>query len=150
MMNFGKSLVFKFRPQQLMTRGYRTYDCELYMSHLEGHMNEKTVKILSTRISKPGCGSSIKKYLGELNKKVKGNDGFNSAESFWVPMTQNSLVSYESRRMITISEWNSREAWIKWLNSDTRKIVNENHKDSIESEEHLTLVPIPPPPIFLL
>ena len=152
-MNFGKigkTIASKFNPQRIMACGYRTYDCELYMGQLEEYLNDKPVKILSTRISTPGNESQIKKYLSELNKRVQKYDGFTGAESYWAPMTTNSLVSIQSRRMITISEWETRDAWKKWLNSKCRKIAKEDYKKSIESEEHITLENIPPPPIFLL
>ena len=150
MMNFSKTLASRFRPQRFLSRGYTSYDCDLYMGQLEGFMDKKPVKILSTRIAKPGREFNIKKYLGDLNKKVKNYEGFENAESYWVPMTQNSLVAYQSRRMITISSWESRAAWNKWLKSECRKKSNKKFEEAIEAEEHMTLEYIPPPPIFLL
>ena len=52
-------------------------------------MDKKPVKILSTRIAKPGREFNVKKYLGDLNKKVKNYEGFENAESYWVPMKSN-------------------------------------------------------------
>jgi|TARA_B100000929_G_scaffold290702_1_gene285463 heme-degrading monooxygenase HmoA len=125
--------------QQLGRRSYITYMQE-----------QKPVKILSTRISKIGHEKTLKKYLKELNKNVYSIKGFQNAESFWVPMSTQSVADFTSKRMITISEWKNPEDWENWLKSEIRLTTNEKYVDILEMEEHLKLEHILPPPIFLL
>ena len=139
-MNFTRKCVSKFiQPRMNYQLGRRTYMQE-----------PKPVKILSTRISKIGHEKTLKKYLKELNKNVYSIKGFQKAESFWVPMTPQSIADYTSKRMITISEWKNPEDWEDWLKSEIRLSTNEKYADILEMEEHLKLEHIPPPPIFLL
>tara|TARA_B100002049_G_C16084410_1_gene378628 strand:- start:6944 stop:7327 length:384 start_codon:yes stop_codon:yes gene_type:complete len=125
--------------KQLGRRSYITYMQE-----------QKPVKILSTRISKIGHEKTLKKYLKELNKNVYSIKGFQNAESFWVPMSTQSVADFTSKRMITISEWKNPEDWENWLKSEIRLTTNEKYVDILEMEEHLKLEHILPPPIFLL
>ena len=111
---------------------------------------QKPVKILSTRISKIGHEKTLKKYLKELNKNVYSIPGFKNAESFWVPMSEQSISNYTSKRMITISEWENQKDWENWLKSEFRINTNKKYIDFLEMEEHLKLEHILPPPIFLL
>jgi len=139
-MNFTRKCVSKFiRPHMNHQLGRRNYMQE-----------QKPVKILSTRISKIGHEKTLKKYLKELNKNVYSVKGFQNAESFWVPMSAQSIADYTSKRMITISEWKNPEDWENWLKSEIRLATNEKYADILEMEEHLKLEHIPPPPIFLL
>ncbi len=142
-MNFTRKCVSKFiQPRmnkQLGRRSYITYMQE-----------QKPVKILSTRISKIGHEKTLKKYLKELNKNVYSIKGFQNAESFWVPMSTQSVADFTSKRMITISEWKNPEDWENWLKSEIRLTTNEKYVDILEMEEHLKLEHILPPPIFLL
>lgn len=139
-MNFTRKCVSKFiYPRMNYQLGRRNYMQE-----------RKPVKILSTRISKIGHEKTLKKYLKELNKNVYSVKGFQNAESFWVPMSQQSIADYTSKRMITISEWKNPEDWENWLKSEIRLETNEKYADILEMEEHLKLEHIPPPPIFLL
>jgi len=110
----------------------------------------KPVKILSTRIAKIGHERTLRKYLKELNKNVYSLDGFKKAESFWVPMSEQSIRDFTSKRMITISEWKHLDDWKNWLKSEVRINTNEKYADILEMEEHLKLEYIPSPPIFLL
>ena len=139
-MNFTRKCVSKFiHPRMNYQLGRRNYMQE-----------QKPVKILSTRISKIGHEKTLKKYLKELNKNVYSVKGFQNAESFWVPMSAESIADYTSKRMITISEWKNPEDWENWLKSEIRLETNEKYADILEMEEHLKLEHIPPPPMFLL
>ena len=142
-MNFTRKCVSKFiRPHMNHQLGKRNY-----INYMQ---EQKPVKILSTRISKIGHEKTLKKYLKELNKNVYSIKGFQNAESFWVPMSTQSVADFTSKRMITISEWKNPEDWENWLKSEIRLTTNEKYVDILEMEEHLKLEHILPPPIFLL
>ena len=92
------------------------------------------IKILSEKISIKNCFSSNKfiNYTNQLSEHVKQQPGFISSNTYF-----KEPIEFEKLpvNIITISEWENIESWKDWYNSNIRKEIYNEFKDTIKKEE---------------
>jgi len=80
----------------------------------------------------------VKKYTGELSHSVLGFPGYINAESFYNEFGH----TIRPLDLVTLSKWNSKEDWTRWLESEKRRNINKKFKEYLEKETHEILYKI--------
>lgn len=87
----------------------------------------RPVIFLTKRIIYPQRYIRAQYYLMELHNKVKFNEGFISAETYW-------NRNYD-QELITISKWESSKDFKEWMESLERIRIRDEYQDVVINEQ---------------
>jgi antibiotic biosynthesis monooxygenase (ABM) superfamily enzyme len=74
--------------------------------------------------------------MNKLTQIAMKQPGYVGSNSYW-EFTDNHITKYNGKiqNIYTISDWNSQYSWNLWLNSQERKVIQNEYKDVIKTEE---------------
>jgi len=84
------------------------------------------IKVLIKRRFKEGYVNEIKKMLKELRYDAMDQEGYISSETLW--------DHEDPIRVVVASNWRTIENWNSWLNSGSRKSIEQKFDAFIEGE----------------
>jgi len=83
------------------------------------------IRIIATKI---GRNHEILNYVNALTKEVCKQEGFIETSKFWKICDDPTIV--------TITDWESKLAWHRWLHSHERVEILKNYSSVVENEKH--------------
>ena len=84
------------------------------------------IKVLIKRRFKEGYVNEIKKMLKEMRYDAMDQEGYISSETLW--------DHEDPIRVVVASNWRTIENWNNWLNSGSRKSIEQKFDTFIEGE----------------
>ena len=87
------------------------------------------IRIISRKV--PACSSlNFGVYVNKLSENAKEQPGFIKSDSFWCR---------EHDQIISISDWQSKNEWVKWYKSKRRNDISKMYNKYVREEHFHTL-----------
>jgi antibiotic biosynthesis monooxygenase (ABM) superfamily enzyme len=88
-------------------------------------------------------------YSNQLTETAQNYPGFISSKSYYIDIIDDFKIK-DNIKIITISKWNNKDSWNKWINSCERKNISKNYENLDKKENFYILYDRIDKDIFLL